>query len=122
MTEEEKQLVAIEIDKYFRDPFIDSRWFHAHTNLAIERPDEGFEPQSISKIKINQESIEPIVKDIYGFSGRGVVLFRDKASKVGCKAEVEFGGRANTDTKGGRMSVTDIHLTTLHKTTDVIPQ
>ena len=122
MTKEEKQIVSVEIDKYFRNPYIDSRWFTVHIDLAIERPDDGFKPQSISDITINQESIRLVNKDLYEFSGTGKVLFRDKASKIGRRAEVEFGGQAITETKHDHMSVKDILLTTFHRTTALIPE
>ncbi|MDE6561966.1 MAG: hypothetical protein K2K75_11350 [Muribaculaceae bacterium] len=69
MIKEEKQLIAIEIDKYFRMRTIDAGWFSSHIKLDIKRPYDGFEPQNMSKIKIYENSIDPIQNDIYAFSG-----------------------------------------------------
>lgn len=122
MRVEDKQRVSIEIDKYFRSQHIDSVWFSGHIDLSIIRPDDGFEPQSISDIKICQESIELIEKDHYRFTGSGKVLFEDKASNVGSNAEVEFGGEAITKTVDVRMYVDDICLTTFNRVSDIIPK
>lgn len=121
MTKEEKQLISIEIDKYFRMRSIDAGWFISHLNQEIERPDDGFEPQRMSKIKINQDSIISIQDEIYGFSGSASVLFKDNASNVGCVAEVAFRGQAYTTSEFGRTSVKDLVLTSFHRTTDIIP-
>ena len=122
MTKEEKQLNAIEIDKYFRMRTIDAGWFSSHIKMEIERPDDGFEPQSMSKIRIDQESIKHIQCYLYGFSGNATVLFEDRSSKLGSHAEVEFNGQADTKTESGRTCVKDLLLTSFHRTTDFIPQ
>ena len=121
MTKEEKQLIAIEIDKYFRMRTIDAGWFSSHIKLDIKRPDDGFEPQSMSKIKIDENSIDPIQNDINGFSGSAMVLFEDKASKIGSHAKVEFGGHADTKTESDRTWVKDVLLTNFHRITEIIP-
>lgn len=122
MTEEEKQLIAIEIDKYFRMRTIDACWFSSHINVETTMPDDGFEPQSMSKFKIDQDGIDPIQDDIYGFSGNATVLFEDKTSKIGCHAKVQLGGQAITVTASDRTWVKDIVLTSFHRTTDIIPK
>ena len=122
MTKEDRQLIAIEIDKYFRMRTIDAGWFSSHIKLDIKRPDDGFEPQRMTKIKINQDSIKTIQDEVYGFRGNATVLFNDKASNVGCYAEVEFNGKAYTITAPDRTSVKDVLLTGFHRTTDIIPQ
>ena len=122
MTKEEKQLIAIEIDKYFRMRTIDAGWFSSHLNPDIKRPDDGFEPQRISKVKISQDSIMSLQKDIYVFSGTAIVRFQDKASQIGCSADVEFAGKAFTLTSDERTWVEDVMLTAFHRTTDIIPE
>ena len=122
MTKEEKKLIAIEIDKYFRMRTIDAGWFSSHIKLGIERPDEGFEPQRMAKIKINQDSITPIKDEVYGFSGSATGLFKDTSSKVGCYAEVEFRGLAYAITEFGRTYVNDLILTSFQRTTNIIPK
>ena len=101
---------------------IDASWFSSHIKLELERPDDGFEPQSMSKIKIDQNSINPIKNDKYGFSGSATVLFEDATSKIGSHAEVEFSGQADTKTESERTWVKDLLLTSFHRTTDIIPE
>lgn len=122
MTKEEQQLIAIEIDKYFRNPTINSKWFSEHIKLEIERPDDGFEPQIMSKIQINQDSIKLIKDNQFRFSGIATVLFEDNVSKLGNHAKVEFGGQASIDGVSDRIWVKDVVLTSFHLTTNIIPK
>lgn len=121
MTQEEKQVIAIEVDKYFRSGIIDGGWFSHHMNPDIEMPGDGFEPHKMSDIKINEESIKQLRDDLYGFSGSAKVLFVDKVSPVGTSANVEFAGQALTITAADRTKVEDMLLTIFHRTTDILP-
>lgn len=121
MTKEEKQVIAIEVHKYFISGRIDGGWFSRHLNPDIEMPDDGFEPQKMSDIKIDEESIKPLRDDLYGFSGSAKVLFVDPASSVGTSANVEFAGQALTTTTNDRTKVEDVLLTGFRRTTDIIP-
>ena len=122
MTKEERQLIAIEIDKHLRMRTIDTDWFSSHINLDIAMPDDGFEPQSMSNINIDQESVKIIQDDLYGLAGNVKVLFEDKTSKIGSCVKVEFFGQVRTVTVSDRTWVKDVILTSFHRTTDIIPK
>ncbi len=94
MTKEEKQVIAIEVHKYFISGRIDADWFSRHLKRDIEMPEDGFEPRKMSVIKIDEDSIRKLRADLYGFSGSAKVLFVDKASTVGPSANVYFSGHA----------------------------
>ncbi len=115
------QIISNEVDKYFRSRVIDRSWFSRHLKPDIEMPDDGFGPQKMSGIKIDEESIIQLSDDLYGFSGSGKVLFKDKTSEVGTSAEVEFGGQAITITADDRTRVEGVLLTRLHRISDILP-
>lgn len=121
MTQEEKQVIANEIDKYFKSISVNHQWLSSHIRLDIEMPDDGFESEKMSGIKINEDSISQIGSDKFVFRGEGKVLFIEKVSKVGTKAEVEFKGIAFTVIINGRLLVTDVILTSFHRITDLLP-
>lgn len=121
MTDEKKQIIANEIDKYFRSRIIDCAWFSRHLKPDIEMPDDGFEPQNMSYIKIDEESIKQLGDDLYGFSGSSKVLFKDKASTIGTSINVEFGGQAITITADDRTWVKNVLLTRFHRMSDILP-
>ena len=115
MTKEEKQIIAIEIDKYFRSKTMDKDWFSDHLKSTIELPEEAIVPQGISNVIINEESIEPVNPDIYCFSATASVCFKDRASGINVHSPVKMDGCAEIGTRNERTFVKDIVITSLVK-------
>lgn len=113
MTKEEKQIMAIEIDKYFRSTTVNKSWFSDHLKSTIEIPNEGLEPHGISNVIINEESIEPDRADVYSFSATAKVRFNDCMSGISLHTPVKIAGHAETATSNERTFVKNIVLTNM---------